>query len=99
MTRSDSACRAIRAASTESEVVEAVSQYIRSLNAGAVALLPVGLLTIGLAHAEEVIHSALELVHAKMIHSKGTPEADTMSEVVLVLTTAARRFAALAKTT
>lgn len=98
MKSSDTACRAIRAASTESQVMKAVSEYVDSLAPGAVALLPVELISLGVSGAEEVIHSALHLVNSRMVGSEGS-DADTLSDVVLVLSTAARRLAALAKNT
>lgn len=97
MKSSDTACRAIRAASTESDVMRAVSNYLESLEPAALALLPSELTAIGLSHAEEVIHSALELAQSRIGRSaKTTPQARTLSDIVLVLSAAARRLATLA---
>ena len=97
MKRGDSAVRAIRAASSESQVVEAVQAYLGSLEASEVAQLPEEVLTLGLRQAEEVIQSALALVHCEMLGVREAPGAALLNETALVLSTAAHRLAALAK--
>jgi hypothetical protein len=97
MKSTDNAVRAIRAASTESQVLQAVSDYLKSLEPSAFALLPAELTAIGLSHAEEVIHSALQLARSRMARSpKARTGERTFADVVFVLSTAARRLATLA---
>ena len=97
MKSSETACRAIRAAATESEVIQVVSDYIESLEPSTVALLPSELMAIGLSQAEEVIHSALQVVRGQVARSKRSPEGKRLRDIVQVLSTAAQRLAALAK--
>lgn len=99
MKSSERACRDIRAASSESQVIQAVSDYLDTLQPGAVALLPAELKAMGLKQAEEVIHLALEIVHGQMGRAEGAAGADILNEIVLVLSTAARRLAVLASNT
>ena len=95
MTRSDKARRAIRAATTESEVVRAVREYLDSLDMSDVERLPAEILIMGLSPAEELIQLALQTLHAqiKQDNSKG----GILREAALVLTTAARRLSMLAR--
>jgi hypothetical protein len=99
MKKSDNAVRAIRAASTESQVIGALHDYVSSLDAAEVALLPAEIMAFGLAHAEEAVQSALYLVHTQMLRLGDSPEAAVLNEVTLVFSSAARRLAALAKDT
>ena len=82
--KSDAACRDIRAASTESEVVSAVRRYLGSLDAGEVALLPAEIMTLSLSEVEEIVHSALQLLQREMLSSHEAPEATLLREVSLV---------------
>ena len=95
MTRSEKACRAIRAATTESQVAGAVRAYLDSLGAADAARLPAEILTLGLTPAEELIQSALQTLHSR--GSKDKAKGGVLREASLVLETAARRLAALAK--
>ena len=97
MKKSDSAVRAIRAATTESEVIAAVRDYLTSLDAAQLALLPAEIMAIGMSHAEELVQSALQLVHSEMLAMRDAPEAAVLNEIALVFSTAAQRLAALAK--
>ena len=97
VSRSDKACRAIRAAKKESEVIEAVRGYVESLAPSDAQLLPKELLTMGLAQAEETVQSALQALHTHMAALGETSKAGVVSEAALVFTTAARRLATLAK--
>lgn len=99
MKSSDRACRTIRAATSESQVIQAVSEYLKSLHPTVVAIFPAELMAVGLQQAEEVIHSALDIVHRQIARSDLPAEADTLNEIVLVLSTAARRLAILAGNT
>lgn len=99
MKSSDRACRNIRAASSESQVLQEVSDYLGSLQPAVVAIIPAELMAVGLQQAEEVIHSALEIVHRQIARRERAAEADTLNEMVLVLSTAARRLAVLARNT
>ena len=95
MTRVDKACRAIRAASRESEVIAAVRDYIDALDSSDAARLPAQILAMGLTPAEEVIQSALQSVQAGMKAGKGA-KGDVGRDLIRVLTAAARRLADLA---
>ena len=97
MKKSDSACRAIRAARTESQVVAALRSYLSSLDAAEVVLIPVQILTLGLNHAEESVQQALELIHTQMASVREAPQSSMLNEIALVFSTAARRLAVLAK--
>ena len=99
MKKSDKACRAIGAASTETEVLAAVRDYLSSLEASEVAVLPAQLMALVLSGAEEVVQSALQLVHTEMLAAHDRPEAALLNQVTLVFSTAAKRLAALAKNT
>jgi hypothetical protein len=96
MTNSDNACRRIRSAKNESEVLAAVRQYLDSLDAKDIALLPAGLLALGLTPAEELIQSALQLLHTAL-DAAAPRDAGVVKDASLVFTTAARRLAALAE--
>ncbi len=99
MKKSDSACRDIRAASTESQVVAAVRAYLASLDPAEVALVPTEIMAFNLSGAEEAVQAALHLVHAQMLGMRDATQYAMLSEVVLVFSTAARRLAVLAKDT
>ena len=97
MKKSDSACRAIRAATTETQVVNAVKEYLASLGPTELAFIPVELLAIGISEAEEIVQSALQLVNRELLGSHDAPAAGVLKDASLVLSTAAQRLAALAK--
>ena len=97
MTRSDKACRAIRAATQESEVIGAVRDYLESLDESDARRLPAEILAMGLTPAEELIQTALQVLHSGMEQAQEDSKGDILSEATLVFTTAARRLAALAK--
>lgn len=99
MKSSDSACRAIRAASTEAEVMTAVRHYLSSLAPSRISLIPAEIVALGFSHAEEVIQAALQLVHREILEMRDGPEAVGLNEIALVFSTAAQRLAALAKDT
>jgi hypothetical protein len=95
--KSDIACRNIRAATNESEVIAAVREYLASLNPVEAALVPCQALASGLMQAEEMIHAALHLIDDAGKARKGSG-ADVIDETRLVFTAAAKRLAALAHT-
>ena len=99
MKKSDAACSAIHAASSETQVITAVRHYLSTLEASEVALLPREIVDFGLGHTEDAVQSALYLVHTQMLRLGDTPEAAMLNDVTLVFSTAARRLAALAKDT
>ena len=99
MTKGEKACRAIKAATKESQVIAAVHGYVESLAPSEAAVLPEELLAMGLTQAEEVLQSALQALHGQMEGGGGKPKSGVLSEASLVFTTAARRLAALAKDT
>jgi hypothetical protein len=91
-----STCRAIQTASTQEQVVAAVREYVASLTPEEAALMPVGLTTLSVSHVDEVVHSALQLVHREMLAVVDAPEAALLKDASLVFSTAAQRLAALA---
>lgn len=97
MKDTQSTVRAILAAATESQVVTVVREYLASLSPSQVALLPAGLTSLGISHVEEVVQSALHLVHREMLATLDAPEAVFLKEAALIFSTAAQRLAALAK--
>jgi uncharacterized membrane protein len=92
-----SACRAIQSASTEAQVVAIVREYLSSLTPAQLAVLPVSLTALGVSHVEEVVQSALQLVHREMLSALDAPEAALLKDAALVFSTAAQRLAVLAK--
>ena len=97
MKKSDSARRAITSASTESEVISAVRGYLSSLDALEIALLPAPLMALMLSEAEEIVQSALQLVHTALLAARDSSEAELLGDAHLVFAAAAKRLAALAK--
>ena len=98
MTRTEKACRAIRAATKESQVLAAVRDYLDSLEAADVARLPAQILVMGLTPAEELIQSALQALNDSM-RDEGKNTGGAVNDAVLVFTTAAKRLAVLAENT
>jgi hypothetical protein len=99
MKKSDDAVRAIRAAKAESQVIAAVQEYLASLGPSALGVVPAEILAVGLRQAEEVIQSALEGVHEQMLGKEDSPQASLLNDLELVLSTAAKRLAVLARDT
>ena len=97
MTKAEKACREIRAATKESQVIGAVKDYIDSLTPADATALPEEILALGLTQAEEVIQSGLQALHSRMEGRGEKGKNAILSEASLVFTTAARRLAALAK--
>jgi hypothetical protein len=93
---SRSTCLAIQSASTEKEVLSSVRDYLSSLSPAEIALMPAGLAALGTSRAEEVVQSALQLVHHEMLVALDAPEADLIKDAVLVFSTAATRLATIA---
>jgi hypothetical protein len=89
------ACRVIREAASEGEVVRALTEYLESLHPMAVAAIPANLLSLHLTHAKDIMGAAVILARheAKMIQE--TPEAAIVRDVSNVLTAAATRLAVL----
>lgn len=96
MKNSRSTCLAIQSASTEKQVLSSVRDYLSSLSPAEVALMPAGLAALGTSRAEEVVQSALQLVHHEMLVPLDAPEAELIKDAVMVFSTAATRLAALA---
>ena len=92
MTKSQKACRAIRSARSESQVIAAVRDYLDSLDASDAALLPGELLVLGLVPAEELIQTALHALHQV---TNTAARGGVVKETALVFSTAARRLAAM----
>lgn len=96
MKNSRSTCQAIQSASTENEVLSFVRDYLSSLSPAEVALLPAGLAVLGVGRAEEVVETALQLVHHEMLVVLDAPEAELIKDAVMVFSTAATRLATIA---
>jgi glucokinase len=94
--KSASTCLAIQSAATEEQVVSAVREYLDTLSAEQVALMPAGLTVLARSHAEDVVHTALQLVHHEILSAFDAPEAELIREAVSVFSTAATRLATLA---
>ena len=92
-----STCRAIQAAATQEQVIAVVREYLGSLTPSEAAMLPVGLTSLGVSHVEEVVQSALQIVHREMLSVLDAPEATILKEASLVFSTAAQRLAMLTK--
>ena len=58
--------------------------------------MPAALIALGQSHAENIVQSALQLVHEEMLTVLDAPESDLLRQSVLVLATASRRLAMLA---
>ena len=97
MKDASSTCKALQAATSEEQVVALVRGYLGSLSPAEAALLPTGLTALSVSHVEEVVHSALQLVHREMVAVFDAPETLVLKEASLVFTTAAQRLAALAR--
>lgn len=98
MSNTEAACRRIRAASTESQVIAAVRDYVVALGPAELAALPMQLLPASLLQGEEVIHSALQLIEDAVTRVAGVAAgSEVTDDMRLVLTTAARRLAALSR--
>jgi hypothetical protein len=97
MTSSDKACRAIRAATKETEVLAAVRDYLESMDASAAAGLPAEILAMSLVPAEELVQTALQALHGAMASANERVKAGVLSEATLVFSAAARKLASLAK--
>ena len=89
-------CLAIQTASSEEQVISAVRTYLSSLSTAEAASMPAGLIAIGKSHVENIVQSALQLVHEEMLSALDTPESDLLRDAVLVLATATTRLASLA---
>ena len=96
MTNTEKACRSIRAAKNETQVMAAVREYLDSLDAKDLATLPAELLVLGLTPAEELIQAALQALHDALPGS-GAKGGAIVNDTALVFKAAARRLAALAE--
>jgi hypothetical protein len=90
-----STCVAIRAASTETEVMSAVRGYLSSLSPDKTAILPPTLVTLGINHAQDIAQAALELAGREALAVADAPEAAFLKDAATVLSTAAMRLAVL----
>ena len=91
MKKSDNAVRAIRAATTETQVVAAIRDYLSSLESSEVALLPAEVTAFGLHLTEEVVQSALQLVHDQMLAVGDAPAPKDLPEPELAAWTSVAR--------
>ena len=88
-------CIAIRAASTEAEVIAQVRKYLSSLDAAKMALMPPTLLAVGVDHAKEIAQGALELASREVTEADAST-GEFLRDAATVLSTAAMRLAMLA---
>ena len=96
MSKPEVACRKIRAANTETQVIGVVREYLGSLGPADIAGIPLDVLSSSLVHTEESIHSCIQAVEDAIAVVQGRkPNAKAAEGTRLVLTTAARRLAAL----
>ena len=91
-----STCQAIRAASTEEEVIGAVRDYFGSLDHGDLAAIPANLLSLQINHARDIAAAAVEVARHEATIAHDAPEAALIKEVAMVLSTAAMRLAIIA---
>jgi hypothetical protein len=91
----NSTCVAIRAASTEAEVMSAVRDYLSSLSPDKVAILPPTLVTLGIDYAKDIAQAALELARHEALAVADAPQAAFLNDAATVLSTAAMRLAVL----
>jgi hypothetical protein len=89
------ACRIIRAAESEGEVVKALTEYLESLHPMAVAAIPANLLSLHLTHTKDIMGAAVILARHETKMIQETPEAAIVKDVSNVLTAAATRLAVL----
>ena len=94
MSKTDAACKRIRAATTESQVMAAVREYLSSLGPRELAGIPLHVVSSSLVMTEESIHSAIQAFE-DLLGAAGGVDPDAADGPRLVLTTAARRLAAL----
>jgi len=96
VSKSDVACKKIRAATTESQVIGVVREYLGSLGPADALGVPVHAVSSCLVHTEESIHSALQVLEDALAALQGgSANPDAAEGTRLVLTTAARRIATL----
>jgi hypothetical protein len=92
------ACRKIRAATTESQVIAAVRQYVATLEPSDLAGVSLHALKSCLVQGEETIHSALQMFEDAIGAAEGgKPDPRAADGMRLVLTTAARRIASISR--
>lgn len=91
-----SACAAIGAASTESEVISIVRTYLASQSAEKAVMIPGDVVALGINHAREIAQAALEVARREALIAADAPEASFLKDVGAVLSTAAMRLIVLA---
>ncbi|HXF77642.1 MAG TPA: hypothetical protein VN598_02175 [Usitatibacter sp.] len=92
----DSTCVALRAASTEAQVVTILREYLSSLGTETVAYVPATVLSLGINHAKEIAQAAVEVGIREAQAAVDAPEAALLKDVGTVLSTAAMRLVVLA---
>ena len=96
LNKTEVACRKIRAATTESQVVAAVRDYLASLGPPEALGIPLQVLSSCLVQTEESIHSAIQLFEDAIgAMREGGPDSNAAEGTRVVLSTAARRLAAI----
>lgn len=95
MINGQAACVAIQTAATHADVISAVRNYLSSLDARKVALMPPTILTVGIDHAKELAQASIELAHRELAGSLDEPTAAFLKEAATVFSTAAMRLAVL----
>lgn len=94
MSKANATCKRIRAATTESQVMAAVREYLSSLGPPEVAGIPLHIVSTSLVMTEESLHTAIQAFE-DALGAVGVGDGDAAEGTRVVLTTAARRLAAL----
>lgn len=89
------ACVAIQTAKTKTDVISAVRNYLSSLEASKVALMPPTLLALGVDHARELAQASIELASREATAALDGPTVAFLKEAATVFSTAAMRLAVL----
>ncbi len=89
------ALTAIRLAKTESDVIAAIRDYLASLSAEELALIPGGFRALGLITIDEILQAAVELAQREMLAVAEAPETEVVRDAANVFSTAAIRLATI----
>ncbi|HUQ28530.1 MAG TPA: hypothetical protein VM051_08055 [Usitatibacter sp.] len=73
--------------------MQAVRAYLESLEPGALAAIPVSLLTLQINHARDIAAAAVELARHEAMMPVDEPSAVLVKDIATVLSTAAMRLA------
>ena len=96
MKDSASTCLAIQAASSETQVISIVREYLSALGPEKTAFMPATVLNVGISYAKDIAQAALEIATREADAAPDAPEAALLRDVGTVLSTAAMRLVVLA---